>query len=201
MNHQPHHNRTHHAREETKMNLEARKVAARIARDSLGIATLENRKSDALDFHNLSVWRIETALVAAYYAGIESKRQPKPTPADRGTARAIIAHMEQAEADYHESDGERIADGDHYCSAHDRIERNSDQCLEAIAHGEMEQPNNLITTEQGGHVRTLTLEEMHALAPTGGTWAAMSATMEDEIHLPSFQTYEARRRKMLTGAL
>ena len=26
----------------------------------------------------------------------------------------------------------------------------------------------------------------------------VSATMEDEIHLPSFQQYEARRRKMLT---
>ena len=53
---------------------QAKKVAAQIAREHLGVATLENRKSDSLDFHNLSVWRIETALVAAYYAGVASKR-------------------------------------------------------------------------------------------------------------------------------
>jgi len=42
---------------------------ARIARDVLGIETLEARKSDEADFHDLAVWSIEKALQAAYEAG------------------------------------------------------------------------------------------------------------------------------------
>ena len=42
---------------------------AEIARDVLGIETLETRKSDDLDFHDLAVWTIETALKVAYEAG------------------------------------------------------------------------------------------------------------------------------------
>ena len=42
---------------------------AEIARDVLGIETLETRKSDELDFHDLAVWRIEKALKTAYEAG------------------------------------------------------------------------------------------------------------------------------------
>jgi len=42
---------------------------AEIARDVLGIETLESRKSDDLDFHDLAVWSIEKALQAAYEAG------------------------------------------------------------------------------------------------------------------------------------
>jgi hypothetical protein len=74
---------------------QAKKVAAQIAREHLGVQTLEDRKSDALDFHNLSVWRIEAALVAAYYAGIESKRKPVSAPAAE-IAQAVIAHMEMS---------------------------------------------------------------------------------------------------------
>jgi hypothetical protein len=42
---------------------------AEIARDVLGIETLETRKSDGLDFHHLAVWSIEKALKVAYEAG------------------------------------------------------------------------------------------------------------------------------------
>jgi len=42
---------------------------AEIARDVLGIETLETRKSDDLDFHDLAVWSIEKALEVAYEAG------------------------------------------------------------------------------------------------------------------------------------
>jgi len=40
-----------------------------IARDILGIETLETRKSDDLDFHDLAVWSVEKALKTAYEAG------------------------------------------------------------------------------------------------------------------------------------
>ena len=40
-----------------------------IAKTHLDIETLETRKSDALDFHDLAVWNIRAALEAAYKAG------------------------------------------------------------------------------------------------------------------------------------
>ena len=40
-----------------------------IAREHLGIPTLETRRSDRLDFHDLSVWSLEAALTAAFAAG------------------------------------------------------------------------------------------------------------------------------------
>lgn len=40
-----------------------------IALDHLFIETLETRKSDSLDFHDVSVWAIKTALQAAFEAG------------------------------------------------------------------------------------------------------------------------------------
>lgn len=43
----------------------------RIARDVLGLDTLETRKSDRLDFHDLAVWRIREALADAYLAGMK----------------------------------------------------------------------------------------------------------------------------------
>jgi predicted metal-dependent hydrolase len=44
----------------------------RIALDLLGLETLQARKSDSLDFHELAVWDIRDALEAAYTAGFES---------------------------------------------------------------------------------------------------------------------------------
>ena len=40
-----------------------------IALDYLFIETLETRSSDSLDFHDVSVWAIKTALQAAFEAG------------------------------------------------------------------------------------------------------------------------------------
>jgi hypothetical protein len=44
----------------------------RIALDLLGLETLQARKRDRLDFHDLAVWDIRDALEAAYTAGFES---------------------------------------------------------------------------------------------------------------------------------
>ena len=40
-----------------------------IAQKHLHVETLEERKSDSLDFHEVSVWGIKDALEAAYAAG------------------------------------------------------------------------------------------------------------------------------------
>jgi len=48
----------------------------RIAKERLRLDTLETRRRDSLDFHDLSVWCIRAALEAAYKAGARSKRQP-----------------------------------------------------------------------------------------------------------------------------
>lgn len=45
---------------------------SRIAKQHLHIDTLETRDSDALDFHDVSVWGIRAALEAAYQAGQEA---------------------------------------------------------------------------------------------------------------------------------
>ena len=50
----------------------------RIAKQYLDIETLETRKSDSLDFHDVAVWGVRKALKAAYDAGRQSARPPKP---------------------------------------------------------------------------------------------------------------------------
>ena len=56
----------------------------KIARKILGLETLETRKSDSLDFHDVAVWSIHEALEAAYNAGREAsntkpnQQQKKP---------------------------------------------------------------------------------------------------------------------------
>ena len=47
-----------------------------IARNHLGIPTLNPRKSDALDFHDLAVWQVQTALKAAFEAGAKAACPP-----------------------------------------------------------------------------------------------------------------------------
>jgi len=54
------------------------KVAAlltQIAQSKLRIETLESRRRDSLDFHEVSVWELRDALEAAYNAGIEQGRK------------------------------------------------------------------------------------------------------------------------------
>mgnify|MGYP003588548292 FL=1 len=47
-----------------------------IALDHIFIDTLETRKSDHLDFHEVSVWAIKSALEAAFKAGVEAGGNP-----------------------------------------------------------------------------------------------------------------------------
>ncbi len=53
------------------------RILADIARDRLGIATLETRRSDGLDFHEVAVWQVEAALMAAFEAGSRSGGCPE----------------------------------------------------------------------------------------------------------------------------
>lgn len=46
-----------------------------IARKYLEIETLQTRCSDEADFHELAVWVIEAALIAAYNAGQEAAKK------------------------------------------------------------------------------------------------------------------------------
>jgi len=57
--------------QETALETTVRLAAIKqIARDELGLETLDARNSDQLDFHELAVWQIKTALLKAYEAGL-----------------------------------------------------------------------------------------------------------------------------------
>lgn len=56
------------AKRETKSN-RLDQILERIAQTDLQIETLRERKSDSLDFHEISVWALKRALKAAYDAG------------------------------------------------------------------------------------------------------------------------------------
>ena len=47
-------------------------ILTAIAREHLLIPTLETRRSDALDFHEVAVWQLKLALEAAFDAGTRS---------------------------------------------------------------------------------------------------------------------------------
>lgn len=52
-------------------------IIEQIAKDILGLETLEDRRSDRLDFHELGVGQLREALQAAYRAGITSRSSAK----------------------------------------------------------------------------------------------------------------------------
>ncbi len=52
-------------------------LMADIAEKHLFIETLEERKSDSLDFHEVSVWGVKAALKAAYAAGLAAAQEAK----------------------------------------------------------------------------------------------------------------------------
>ena len=52
-----------------KQNKDLNKLLAQIAKEHLFIETLETQHSDRLDFHDVAVWAIKSALEAAYAAG------------------------------------------------------------------------------------------------------------------------------------
>ena len=58
-------------------------LLARIALDHLFIETLETRNSDRLDFHDVSVWAVQSALMAAYQAGLAAGQSTAAKAADQ----------------------------------------------------------------------------------------------------------------------
>ncbi len=44
-------------------------IMTSIAREVLDIPTLDTRRSDSLDFHDIAVWRVKEALERAFEAG------------------------------------------------------------------------------------------------------------------------------------
>jgi len=46
-----------------------------IALNHLFIDTLQTRHADSLDFHEVSVWGVKSALIAAYEAGLQAAKQ------------------------------------------------------------------------------------------------------------------------------
>jgi len=54
------------------MNATTNKILESIAQKHLDIETLQTRKSDSLDFHDIAVWNIKEALEAAFKAGAQA---------------------------------------------------------------------------------------------------------------------------------
>lgn len=53
------------------------KIIASIAAEHLNVDTLETRRSDSLDFHEVGVWNIKAALEAAFAAGVQAAAKSK----------------------------------------------------------------------------------------------------------------------------
>jgi hypothetical protein len=64
----------------TKLPAKAQKAIARIALEHCRIETLEERRSDRLDFHDVSVWILKAALEAAYLEGVAHAMKKNPGP-------------------------------------------------------------------------------------------------------------------------
>ena len=60
-------------RRNTAQTLDA--LLTRIAQEHLFIDTLETRNSDSMDFHDVSVWGVKEALLAAYQAGLVASQK------------------------------------------------------------------------------------------------------------------------------
>ena len=52
-------------------------LLTQIAREHLLIETLETRRSDSLDFHDVAVWCVRDALEAAFNAGVEHAKKDR----------------------------------------------------------------------------------------------------------------------------
>ena len=69
----------------TKTAQQLDKLLAQIALDHLFIETLETRNSDRLDFHDVSVWAVQSALMAAYQAGLAAGQNATSKGTDQPT--------------------------------------------------------------------------------------------------------------------
>lgn len=58
-------------------------LLARIAQEHLFIETLETRNHDRLDFHDVGVWCVKSALMAAYQAGLAAGQSAAAKTADQ----------------------------------------------------------------------------------------------------------------------
>ena len=70
----------------TKAAQQLDQLLARIALDHLFIETLATRNSDSLDFHDVSVWGVKSALMAAYQAGLAAGQNTAAKSADQPTS-------------------------------------------------------------------------------------------------------------------
>ena len=62
-----------------KQHKDLNKLLEQIALKHFFIETLETQHSDRLDFHDVSVWAIKSALEAAYAAGIAAGKNTSTT--------------------------------------------------------------------------------------------------------------------------
>ena len=66
-------------KEQAMSTPDKQKVIEQIALDHLFIETLETQHRDRLDFHDVSVWAVKSALEAAYAAGIAAAKNTSTT--------------------------------------------------------------------------------------------------------------------------
>jgi len=62
---------------QARWTLNLDELLAAIAKATLHIDTLETRKSDSLDFHDVAVWSVKAALEAAYRAGLAAAKEER----------------------------------------------------------------------------------------------------------------------------
>ena len=70
----------------TKAAQQRDQLLAQIALDHLFIETLQTRNSDRLDFHDVSVWAVQSALMAAYQAGLAAGQNATSKATDQPTS-------------------------------------------------------------------------------------------------------------------
>ncbi len=59
------------------------KLLEQIAKEHLLIQTLQTQSNDRLDFHDVAVWSIKSALEAAYAAGIAAAKNTSTTSKEK----------------------------------------------------------------------------------------------------------------------
>jgi len=52
-----------------------KELLEKIAKDVMDIETLEERKSDDLDFYDIAVWNLKVMMEKAYQAGLEAGKK------------------------------------------------------------------------------------------------------------------------------
>lgn len=67
----------------------------RIAREHLGVETLDTRNQDSLDFYSISVWQLRKALERAFLAGMESVAETTLPDDALERFKAVISNVAQ----------------------------------------------------------------------------------------------------------